>query len=83
MVRIYNQWVGNPEGTPENPLLCIAASLKGITLPQCCRRRNWSVVLEEGQEPRLVKKFPGLYCYTHAVMIASGSEGIYIPSDDF
>ncbi len=40
-MRRYNQWSGNPKGTPEDPTDCIASVRKGPWhCGQCSRRRG-------------------------------------------
>ena len=49
--RRYGQWAGSPEGSPEDPTLCIEEVSRGFFFHQCSRKR--------GKGP------DGLYCTQH------------------
>ena len=58
-MRLYNRWAGNPKGTAENPIRCVAqVQVTPFLSAQCQWKRG---------------KGPGeRYCGTHASMIARG-----------
>jgi hypothetical protein len=68
MERRYGAWAGNPKGRQENPDNCIAsiyANSRDMISCQCSKKR--------GKGP------DGLYCGTHAAMLAKGSH-VFVPS---
>lgn len=64
-IRVYDQWAGNPKGTPENPAKCIAevpsAIARGMVYRQCEYPR--------GHGP------DGLYCRKHGRRAAARQAG--------